>query len=119
MSAGENVTEAQKTVTCERDTGRDTLARARPLRGNVTVSRVTTQRDVTQSKRDSDSPAFRRSHHHHAGTVEHRVPNNWAYIGAVNVIAEHEEGGKVDPAKLDLARQLLATRPPENQKGGL
>lgn len=103
MSDKLNVTNRHRSVTSRRDTSRA----QETLRVGVTVSRVTTKRDVTVDKRDSDIRAERSSHHHETGRKAGMEKTSWMHIAALNLVADHDAGKHVDTSKLELARRLL------------
>lgn len=106
MDNGQNVTQAANGVTCS-----VTASRAQEtLRVGVTMSRVTTQRDVTDRERDSDnssSPSDRSRHGHGVKQEQAQKPATWLHIAAMNLLADHEAGIHVEQAKLDTARRIL------------
>ena len=105
MTQRNNVTEAENSVTEQRDT----LARARLSFGkDVTVSHVTKPRDVTLCSRDSDTRPYGRRHHHERRPATAAKGTTWAHIAAANLIADHDAGKHVDPVKLEAARKLVA-----------
>lgn len=103
MTQRKNVTEAENSVTEQRDT----LARARPLfQGDVTLSPVTQRSD--NGARDSDTRPYGRRHHHERRPSTAAKGTTWAHIAAANLIADHDAGKHVDPVKLEAARKLVA-----------
>lgn len=105
MKTSKSVTRKQESVTHKRDT----LARARPsFGGDVTLSRCNARRDVTSGERDSDMRPFRDARHHHEQQRSYAAkPMSVLHVAAMNLLADHEAGLVVTPAKIEAARKLL------------
>jgi hypothetical protein len=97
----QKVTQQQNPVTKQGDTSRARLSYGE----DVTVSPVTLQGDTR--KGDSDRTPLRASRHHHPQPSHAKTPMTWLHVAALNLIADHEAGIAVSPAKLAAARQLL------------
>ncbi len=105
MSNTKSVTEAEKSVTEQRDT----LARARPsFGGDVTLSRCHVRRDVTSGERDSDMHPCRGARHHHETQRSYASkPMTALHIAALNTLQDYEAGIAVPAHRLEAACKLL------------